>query len=91
MPDEIEQLKKEVEELKKWKRQLENVTTIPLNIDQAFRARLVADFAVSTKSLSSENQAVDEAGTATYSVLKTPDGFLERKINNIVYYIPYYS
>lgn len=43
MNDEIEQLKRELEELKAWKKSLEMSHSIPLNIDQAFRKRLNAE------------------------------------------------
>ena len=36
----IQQLKKEVQDLKDWKASLESSSTIPLNVDQSFRSRL---------------------------------------------------
>ena len=40
MENELEQLKRELQELKDWKKSLEASHSIPLNIDQSFRARL---------------------------------------------------
>lgn len=45
----------------------------------------------STKGTDTEDQAVDEGGAGTYNVLKEPDGFLEITINNLTYYLPYFS
>ena len=39
MKEELDKLKKEVEELKSWKKSLEMSSSIPLNIDQAYRER----------------------------------------------------
>lgn len=90
--NETENLKRQVEELMAWKKSLENAQSIPLNIDQAFRARFISGGVVtSTKSSSSENQAVNEGGVATYSVLKTPDGFLQVTIGSTIYYIPIFT
>lgn len=41
--NEIDQIKKELAELKAWKRSLEASHSIPLNIDQAFRKRFIGD------------------------------------------------
>lgn len=69
-------------------------TTIPQNIDGAFRKRFnlddVSRVKKSSKGATTENKTVNEAGTDTYSVLKSPDGFLEVNINGVTYYIPYY-
>lgn len=45
----------------------------------------------STKGATSENQAVNEGGSATYNVLKAPDGFLQITINGVLYYIPVFT
>lgn len=44
----------------------------------------------SSKGATTENQSVNEAGSATYSVLKTPDGFDEVTIGGATHYHPYY-
>lgn len=91
MNEDFAQMKRELEELKAWKKSLEMSHSIPLNIDQAFRARFAFGLTTSSKSASSENRAVDEGGSATYSVLTTPDAFLQITINNTVYYIPVFT
>ncbi len=72
---------------------LKNATTIPFDVDGAFRDRLSdsLDLMVSTKGANSEDQAVDEGGSATYDVLGDPAGFLEINIAGTVYYLPYYN
>lgn len=95
MNPEIEQLKKDIEELKRTVDALRSSTTIPLEVDAAFRKRFgIKDFSklsTSTKSATSENQAVNEAGAASYSVLKAPDGFDERLDGSTVKYYPYFT
>ena len=91
---ELEQIKKELEELKAWKKSLEMSHSIPLNIDQAFRKRFIVSgtsLSTSGKDVNSENQSVNEAGSATYGVLKPPDVFLVVLIGGITYYIPAYT
>lgn len=46
---------------------------------------------VSSKGASTEDQAINEGGVATYNVMGDPDGFLEVEINQTIYYIPYFS
>ena len=91
--NELEQLKKEVSDLKAWKASLERSSTIPLAIDQSFKQRFtnITGLKVSTtKLLNDEDQAVNEGGVATYSVMGDPDGFLEVTIDQVPYYIPYF-
>ena len=76
--------------LLEWKKSLESYQSIPLQIDQSFRARFAIPI-LSTKSITSENQAVNEAGVATYSVLKTPDAFLKVTVGTTTYNIPVYT
>lgn len=94
MKEEIEQLKREITELKTKVSFLENYATIPYPVEQAFKQRLgipsFVSFSTSTKSATSEAQTVDEAGSASYIVLKNPDGWEERVVNNVVRYYPYW-
>lgn len=90
--NEIELLKREIAELKRWKASLEMSSTIPLNIDQSFRKRFtVQEIIASTKGATTENQAVNEGGAATYSVLKPPDAFIQVVVGATTYYIPVYT
>ena len=74
---------------------LNNANSIPFDVDQAFRERLGADRAtlvsVASKTTNSENQAVNEGGSATYQVLKGPDGWLSLEIAGTIYVIPHYG
>lgn len=67
--------------------------TIPIEVDAAFRTRLAPtlDLVTSAKTAGSENQLVNEAGSAAYSVLKPPDGFDEREDGGTTKYYPYYT
>lgn len=90
MNEEIAQLKRELNELKAWKKLLERSSTIPLNLDQSFKERFVKNFVEmtsSSKGVTSENQPVDESGTDTYTVLLPPDAFLQVVVNNTTYHL----
>jgi len=80
-------------QLLEWKVSLESAERIPLEIDNAFRARFLTSPVVKTsnKGNDSEDQAVNEGGVATYSVLKEPDDFLEVVVDTVTYYIPVYN
>lgn len=88
-PQEQAQLK----ELIDFKRNLESSNTIPLTVDQAFRGRFVIppEVTTSTKGATTENQPVNEGGSASYSVLKAPDAFLQVIISGSTYYIPIFT
>jgi len=86
----MDDLKKEVEELKAWKRSMESSRSIPLNVDQALRLRLSTNNLV-LSTHSGETQAVDEGGASTYSVMKTADAFLEIKVDDTTYYVPVFT
>lgn len=95
MPNDIQQLHKEIASLRRQLSALYAAATLPFPVESAFRTRLNLNrFAVltdSSKSASSENQAVDEAGAGSYSVLKPPDGFEERTVNGQTRYYPYWT
>jgi hypothetical protein len=77
--NEIDQLKNRLQVLEDFVRSLEASHSIPLNIDQAFRARFTNPITSQiTKAASSENRTVNEGGGASYDVLKAPDGFDQR-------------
>lgn len=90
-----EEMIKRIEDLEEKMKLLESQTTIPLNIEKAFKNRLEVDtkttISADSKAASSENQAVNEAGSATYSVLKTPDRFVRVVINGNNRYLPAYD
>lgn len=94
MNKELEQLKNELAELKQQFELLRSTTTIPYDIDRAFYERYkMVEFArlsPSSKSATSESQTVDEGGTASYAVLKNPDGFEQREVGGVLRYYPYW-
>lgn len=87
-----EQLLERIQALEDKLRLLGNTTTIPREIDTAFRDRLGIDdkttFSGSTKNPSTETQVVNEGGSASYSVAKPPDGFYQTEDG---YHVPYYT
>lgn len=87
---EIEDLKKTVRELQTFNRSLMSSSSIPLSIDQAFKARFSFSLKNSSKAASTETQAVNEGGASTYNVAKSVDGFVEYVSGNTIFYIPYY-
>lgn len=90
-----EQLQKQINDLTAKVRLLEAASTIPYSVDQAFRSRLeigkLAKVTLSTKASNSEDQAVNEGGTGSYSVLKPPDGFAQVNVGGTIYYIPVFT
>lgn len=92
MEEQVKLLEQRVMRLEKEDKKLRSSTTIPFDIDQAFRARLksITGLSVSSKGVNTEDQAVNEAGVAAYDVLGDPDGFLEINIGGTIYYLPYY-
>jgi hypothetical protein len=80
-------------EVYEFTQSLKSSSSIPYDVDGAFRDRLRNIFAlyVSSKSADSEDQSVNEAGSGTYSVMGDPDGFLEITVDGTLYYIPYFT
>lgn len=73
---------------------LNNNATIPFDMGEAMKARVLSDVGValtSTKVATTEDQAVNESGASSYNVLKSPDGFLQITLLGNIYYIPYFS
>jgi len=91
----VEALQGEITALKEEVNALKASTTIPYDVEQAFRERFEIDsyasISISSKSATSENKAVNESGSASYSVAKPPDGFMQFTLNNTVYYFPYFT
>lgn len=90
-----QELLQRIEALEQELEALRSASTIPYDVDSAFRERFrlnnVTIATVSSKANDSEDQAVNEGGSGTYSVLKPPDGFLQITINNTVYYLPFFT
>lgn len=85
-------LMKTVEDQQRFIDSLKFTDTIPLDVASAFKARAISQpINTSAKSSTSENQAVHEAGSANYDVLKPPDTFLQVFIGGTTYYIPVFT
>lgn len=82
-----------LKELYEWMNTWKAAHTITKENDDAIRGRFSDLFGLvqSAKAASSENKSVNEGGVATYSVLNTPDGFMETTINGTTYNLPYYN
>lgn len=87
-PEQLQRL----EALENDMRLLRASATIPLEIDRAFSDRFglvnKVSFFTSTKTVASETQAVNEGGTATYSVPKLFDGYFMTETG---LHVPYYN
>lgn len=89
----MEQLQEQVNKLEEQWDLLTSSTTIPKEIDAAFRARLSdisQTISLSATDPTAHNQSVDESGSGSYSVLGIPTGYLTININGAPRDIPYY-
>ena len=96
MNEEILKLKRELEEIKAWKKALEASRSIPLNIDQAFRERFTnlkeSNRAANSNDITAVTSVNFVAETVTTSsVLDNPQGFFEVRTNNRIRYIAYFE
>lgn len=91
----IEQLQAQIDLLQQELNKLRNSTTIPFEVEQAFRFKLgiseLTSLNASSKTAASETQSVNEAGVGSYSVAKPMDGFKQVTIGGSTLYIPYYT
>ena len=86
--------KQKLDEVYNFMQALKSSTTIPHDVDGAFRTRLsnsLGELSVSAKGVDTEDVAVNEAGAGSYAVMNDPDGFLQVTISGTIYYIPYFS
>lgn len=61
------------------------------DISKQILSEKLASVVASTKVATSENQAVNEAGAASYNVLKSPDAFVQVTVNGTIYYLPAFT
>lgn len=75
--------------------QLKSFTTIPFEVEGAFKTRLgiaeLARISVSTKGVDTEDVTVNEAGASSYAVMNDPDIFLQLSVSGTTYYIPAFT
>lgn len=89
----MENLQEQINKLEELWNSLTNSTTIPKEVDSAFRTRLKdisQTISISSTSASAHNRAVNESGSGTYSVLSTPSGYLTVTIAGTARDIPYF-
>lgn len=94
MTPELKNLQDQITALQEQFNSLNNNATIPFDIGEAIKTRVLLEAGIpqtSSKGATSENQAVNEGGAGTYSVLKAPDGFVQVTLGGTLYYLPYYS
>lgn len=95
MEQEIQQLKNEVENLKREMSLIKSSGTFPYEIDSAIKERFKnSEFAMGSESdtlVATYTQAVDEGGAATYDVAKTMTGFITLEYNGSKYNIATYD
>lgn len=90
----MEELQRQINELKARLDKLNASTTMPYDVAVAIKARFEQDFPQgdsSSKTAASETQAVDEGGISSYNVARPMDGFIELTFNGVTYNIPYYT
>ena len=93
MNPEIQQLKREVDELRQQLKLLTSATTIPLEFDKAFHKRLGIDDLQEKiynggDLVSNYVQGVNESGASSYNVLAQPDYILRFKYLHLALAIP---
>lgn len=94
-PEEKRQLKDEI--MADVMKMLGNYDSIPFDVQKAFARRFklreIPTIATGSKGATTENQAVDEAGSGTYSVLKPPDAFrlLSDANGTVIGYVPIWT
>lgn len=96
MNDDTNKLQADINALQARLDALNSSTTIPFEVGEAIKKRVFDPKlgVVKTQTVTSagaHNQAVNESGSATYSVLSTPTGYLQVVIGSTIYYIPYFS
>jgi len=69
---------------------LRNGSSIPFDIGAAFESRMSGGATIQGTNGSIYSKAVNEAGSATYSVAKVPDGSAPAIIGGTQVYIPFY-
>ena len=87
-----EEERRQLREVYDFIQALKSSTSIPFEVGEAFRERLKPEAKVSTKTVASETQEVNEGGSApAYNVPKLHDGYKEEVFGGQVIYLPYYT
>lgn len=89
--NELELLKQRITKLENELKKLGSSTTIPFNVEQAFRNRItLGELSSSSKAADSEDKTVNEGGVSVYAVLNRPDGYDKRTDAGTTKYYPFY-
>jgi len=93
MEQEINSLKNRVEELESFILSLKSSATIPLDVSDSFKDRILETSVtgISSKTAGSETKTVIESGSATYTVSAPMDGFIQVRVNGAIYNVPYFN
>lgn len=86
--EKIKKLETELAEVKRLVLSMQNYNTITPAFKKVIERATIGS---SSKVASSESQSINEAGSATWSVLKQPDAFLEVTVGGTLYYIPVFT
>lgn len=94
LKQEVNKLDSKMDEIFEMIKSLGNSSTIPIDVDAAFRDRFLQDLAViqpSTVGATTHNKTVNEGGTDVYAVMNKPDGFVQSEVNGSTVIIPYFN
>lgn len=92
--DKQQDLIRRIEDLEKIVYALTNSTTIPKDVDGAFRERFLKNIpltSASTVTVLSKTQSVNEGGSASYDVAKPMTAIIQVKIGSNTYNFADYS
>jgi hypothetical protein len=92
MNPDIQQMQRDIEELKAFKEAMLASSSLPIGFENAVRERLrlqdVTSISTSGKSGASEDTIIFESGSDVKIALSQPDTFLQLIINGTTYYLP---
>ena len=85
--------KQKLNEVYEFMQALKNSTTIPFEVDRAFRDRFrdILLLEVSSKGVDTEDVTIDAGSINVYTAMDDPDGFIQTTLSGTTYYIPYFS
>lgn len=82
-------------EVYEFKKKLQATGTIPLDVDRAFRTRLLSDIQTQPITLDATNpgntRAVNEGGLSSYNVMAPADEFAFVTIDGVTYNVPLFN
>lgn len=91
MEEQIKQLQEQIDILAREMQKLRASATIPYDIGEAFKVRVSQGFTNGTPNATTNGQAVNESGSASYTVSALMNGMFPVVVNGITYNLPYYN